>query len=64
VTKLATDTKKLLRAAGWAFLRQAKGDHKIWHDPRTGRKVTIDHSMVSRHTANAVLKQPGLPKAF
>jgi hypothetical protein len=54
----------LLSAASWQFLRPGKGDHEIWHDPATGRKVVVDNSMRSRHTANAVLKQAGLPKAF
>jgi predicted RNA binding protein YcfA (HicA-like mRNA interferase family) len=57
-------TKKLLSKAGWQFLRRGKGDHEIWHEPISGRKVTVDNSMKSRHTANAVLKQAGLPKAF
>lgn len=56
--------KLLLHAAGWAFLRSGKGDHEIWHEPLSGRKVTVDNSMKSRHTANAVLKQAGLPKTF
>ncbi|WP_311030851.1 type II toxin-antitoxin system HicA family toxin [Mesorhizobium koreense] len=57
-------TRKLLAKAGWQLLRQGKGDHEIWHDPTTGRKVTVDSSIKSRHTANAILKFAGLPKAF
>lgn len=64
MSKLARATKDLLRLAGWEFLRSAKGDHEIWHDPRTGRKVSVDHSMKSHHTANEILKKAGLPKAF
>jgi hypothetical protein len=41
-----------------------QGDHEIWHDPKSGRKVTIDNSMKSRHLANKILKFAGLPKAF
>ena len=62
--QLAKETKELLHKAGWTFLRTAKGDHEIWHHPATGRKVSIDHSMKSRHTANEILKKAGLPKAF
>lgn len=62
--KFSRSVRKLLVQAGWQFLRQGRGDHEIWHDPETGRKVTVDNSMKSRHTANAVLKQAGLPKAF
>ena len=54
----------LLSDAGWKKLRQGKGDHEIWHEPETDRKVTVDNSIKSRHTANAVLKQAGLSKAF
>lgn len=61
---LARPLKKLLSEAGWQKLRGGKGDHEIWHDPATSRKVTVDNSMQSRHTANAVLKKAGLAKAF
>jgi predicted RNA binding protein YcfA (HicA-like mRNA interferase family) len=64
VNNFAPTTKKLLAKVGWQLLRQGKGDHEIWCDPRTGRKVTVDSSMKSRHTANAILKFAGLPKAF
>lgn len=58
------ELERLLRDAGWAFLRPAKGSHAIWHDPRTGRRVTVPEGIVSRHAANEVLKQAGLRKAF
>jgi hypothetical protein len=45
--------RELLRAAGCILIRQGKGSHEIWHSP-----------IPSRHTANAVLRQAGLPKAF
>ena len=56
--------RKLLTAAGWELLRPGKGDHQIWWDPRTGRKVVVDHKIKSRHTANAIMKQAGLGKRF
>lgn len=31
----AVELKKLLRAAGWEFLRQARGDHEVWWNPAT-----------------------------
>lgn len=49
---------------GWEQLRAGKGDHVIWWDPATGRKVSIDTGSKSRHAANATLRQAGLPKAF
>jgi len=56
--------KKLLGDAGCYFVRHGKGDHEIWFSPVSGREVTVDGKIMSRHTANAALKQAGLPKAF
>ncbi|WP_287127620.1 type II toxin-antitoxin system HicA family toxin [Candidatus Cyanaurora vandensis] len=56
--------KKLLVAAGCYFERQGKGDHEIWYSPITEQRFVVDSSIKSRHTANAVLKQAGLCKAF
>jgi hypothetical protein len=59
-----TQLKKLLSEAGCNFERQGKGDHEIWYSPITNRRFVVDNSIKSRHTANAVLKQAGLSKAF
>ncbi|MCQ1833408.1 type II toxin-antitoxin system HicA family toxin [Neorhizobium galegae] len=56
--------KELLEKAGCHYHRPGKGDHEIWYSPITKRYFTVDHSVKSRHTANAALKQAGLPKAF
>jgi hypothetical protein len=56
--------KQFLREAGCFFERQGKGDHEIWFSPMTGIRFVVDNSIKSRHTANAVLKQAGLPKKF
>ena len=56
--------KKLLTEAACYFERQGKGDHEIWFSPITKRRFVVDNAIKSRHTANAVLKQAGLPKAF
>jgi hypothetical protein len=56
--------KKLLLEAGCSFERQGKGDHEIWYSPISDRRFVVDSAIKSRHTANAVLKQAGLPKAF
>ena len=58
------DLKKRLRAAGCVFERPGKGDHEIWYSPLTDRRFPVDSAIKSRHTANAVLKQAGLDKAF
>jgi len=56
--------KTILLAANCYFERQGKGDHEIWYSPITNKRFVVDNSIKSRHTANAVLKQAGLPKAF
>ncbi|WP_081617200.1 type II toxin-antitoxin system HicA family toxin [Thioalkalivibrio sulfidiphilus] len=61
---LTPDLKRILRDAGCVFVRQGKGDHEIWYSPKTNRNFPIDSKILSRNTANAVLKQAGLPKQF
>jgi len=56
--------RELLRAAGCTIVRQGKGSHEIWHSPITERNFPVPLGIASRHTANAVLRQAGLPKAF
>jgi hypothetical protein len=56
--------KKLLRDQGCYPVRTGKGDHEIWHSPITGQKFPVDSTIKSRHTANGVLRQAGLLKAF
>jgi len=56
--------RDLLRAAGCALVRQGKGSHEIWQSPITERRFPVPVGIVSRHTANGVLEQAGLPKAF
>jgi len=54
----------LLRAAGCEFRRQGKGSHEIWWSLITRRTFTVPRNIEKVPTANAVLKQAGLPKAF
>ncbi|MGE0717550.1 MAG: type II toxin-antitoxin system HicA family toxin [Alphaproteobacteria bacterium] len=56
--------RELLRAGGCYLVRQGKGSHEIWHSPLTGRRFPVPIGIPSRHTANAILKQAGLTKAF
>lgn len=58
------DLKKFLHDAGCTFERQGKGDHEMWYSPITEIRFVVDNTIKSRHTANAVLKQAGLPKKF
>jgi len=54
---------KLLEA-GCRFVRHGRGDHDIWHSPINGQNLTVPVKIMSRHMANKVLKDAGLPKAF
>ncbi|HEV2416541.1 MAG TPA: type II toxin-antitoxin system HicA family toxin [Terriglobia bacterium] len=56
--------KEVLRIHGCSFDRPGRGDHEIWYSPITHRRFPVDHDIKSRHTANAVLKQAGIPKQF
>lgn len=58
------DLKKQLLDNGCSFVRQGRGDHEIWYSPHTNRRLIVDNCIKSRHTANGVLKQAGLLKAF
>ena len=55
---------RLLLDAGCRFERHGKGDHDIWYSPISNGRFVLDAKVQSRHTANAVLKQAGLPKKF
>ena len=55
---------RLLRESSFEFKRQGRGDHEIWWNPRTGVRVTVDGKLKSKFTANGILKEAGLPKAF
>lgn len=58
------DVKRILREHGCYFNRQGKGDHEIWYSPATKRSFPVDNKILSRHTANGILKQAGISKAF
>lgn len=60
----APAVKRLLRDAKCEVARSGKGDHEIWHSPITNRNFPVDQKILSRHTANGILKQAGLAKAF
>ena len=64
MTDLYRRLTDLLRENGCHPVRSGKGSHEIWLSPINGRHVTVPRSMRSRHTANEILKQAGLSKAF
>ena len=55
---------EVLPAHGCYHERPVRGDHEIWYSPITQRYFPVDHKILSRHTANGVLKQAGVPKQF
>jgi len=58
------DLIRLLKNSGYELKQRGRGDHEIWWNPSTGVHVTVDRKLRSRFTANAVLKEADLPKAF
>lgn len=53
-----------LRQAGCRFVQSGKGSHEVWFSPISEKNFAVPDGIVSRHTANGVLKDAGLPKAF
>lgn len=53
----------ILFAAGWRRVASGEGSHEKWRHPDKPQAVIVPRSK-SRHTANEILKQAGLPKAF
>jgi predicted RNA binding protein YcfA (HicA-like mRNA interferase family) len=52
----------MLQDAGYRFSRSGKGSHQIWEDRKTGRKVSVPAQILSRHTANNILKSASIGK--
>jgi len=48
--------KKLLVEANCYFERKGKGNHEIWYSPIMDLRFVVDNAILSRHTANCVLK--------
>jgi predicted RNA binding protein YcfA (HicA-like mRNA interferase family) len=57
------DVTRILSEAGWRRDNGGKGSHQKWRHAESGRTVIVPRTK-SRHTANEVLRQAGLPKAF
>jgi predicted RNA binding protein YcfA (HicA-like mRNA interferase family) len=56
--------KEALSEAGCYFVRHGKGDHDIWFSPHSQKHFPVDGKILSRHTANAIMKQAGIPHRF
>jgi hypothetical protein len=52
-----------LSAAGCTFRRHGKGDHDIWIT-KQGKPIVVPIQIKSRHTADGILKDAGLLKAY
>ena len=64
MTDFRRDLERRLRDANCRRIRSGKGSHEVWFSPVSQRNFSMPAKVQSRHTANAILKQAGLPKAF
>ncbi|MCU4334609.1 type II toxin-antitoxin system HicA family toxin [Acinetobacter pittii] len=55
---------EILKNNKCVFVREGKGSHEIWFSPISNKNFTVAYTVDSKHTANAILKQAGLNKAF
>jgi predicted RNA binding protein YcfA (HicA-like mRNA interferase family) len=63
-SNLYPELVRLLRDAGCHIVRQGKGSHEIWFSPVTKRTFSVPRNTRKPHTANSILKDAGLRKAF
>ena len=56
--------RSVLSEYGCFFVRRGKGDHDIWYSPISKRNFPVDTKIKSRHIANAIMKQSGVPRKF
>lgn len=50
----------ILLRAGCTFVRNGKGSHEIWFSPINDKTFPVSVTIMSRHLANAILKQAGI----
>lgn len=60
VSGLYPELTNILRTNGCYFVRQGKGSHEIWRSDITNKSFSVPYTIVSKHTANAILRQAGL----
>ena len=58
------DLVDILKAHGCQPVRNATRHYEMWQSPINGKRFPVKQNIKSRHTANAILKQAGLSKAF
>ena len=59
-----TEPLKDILVANKCWLVRGHRAHEIWESPISKKRFTVDNNIKSRHTANAVLRQAGIPKTF
>ncbi|MGB9113719.1 type II toxin-antitoxin system HicA family toxin [Bradyrhizobium sp.] len=64
MSDFTSEVKRILRENKCEFVRKGNGDHEMWKSPIGGKSFPVDSKIKSRHTANGIMKQAGLPKAF
>ena len=55
--------EKLLASGCW-LVRHGRGSHDVWRSPQAAKPFTVPVKVKSRHMANEILKDAGLPKVF
>jgi len=58
------ELRRRLQDAGCHLVRFGRGSHEVWYSPISERQFAVPTNIVKRHTANGILKQAGLAKAF
>ncbi|KPA99978.1 type II toxin-antitoxin system HicA family toxin [Ahrensia marina] len=53
-----------ISSKGFEYLKNGKGSHEKWCNKETGKMLLVPHNLKSRHTANGILKDAGIPKKF
>ncbi len=56
-----TAVTKELRGLGFRYHANAKGSHEKWINA-AGRVVIVPRNLMSRHTANGILRDAGSPR--
>ncbi|EOX6948627.1 type II toxin-antitoxin system HicA family toxin [Klebsiella michiganensis] len=57
---LYVDLVKILLKYNCKMVRQGKGSHEIWFSPSSNKNVSVPVSIVSKLTANGILKLAGI----
>jgi predicted RNA binding protein YcfA (HicA-like mRNA interferase family) len=56
--------REVLLENGCRLVRQGRRSHEVWRGTAAPKPFTVPVKIKSRHMANEILKDAGLPKAF